>query len=100
MFGKPSRPAPSHATRIDITGSQTPLAKYIAGSMKLRGYYRGRKYVARVRRDGSIRFGGKIYNSPSAAGLAVRKRSTNGWAFWQYERAPGDWVKLDKLRKS
>ena len=23
----------------------------------------------------------------------------NGWSFWQFQRAPGDWVPLDNLRK-
>jgi hypothetical protein len=68
--------------------------------MELRAFFKGKKLTARVRRNGSIRFTGKIYNSPSvAAAAAVKRRSCNGWTFWQYERAPGDWVKLDKLRK-
>jgi len=25
--------------------------------------------------------------------------SCDGWLFWQFERAPGAWVKLDELRK-
>ncbi|MBI3696535.1 MAG: hypothetical protein HY238_17055 [Acidobacteria bacterium] len=55
---------------------------------------------ARVRRDGRIRFARKAYFSPSAAGsAALRGRPCNGWVFWQYERAPGDWVPLDELRK-
>jgi hypothetical protein len=41
----------------------------------------------------------KDYNSPSLAGAAVVKRSCNGWTFWKYERAPGDWVLLDVLRR-
>jgi len=70
------------------------------GQMKLRAFYKGKKLTARVRRDGSIRFAGKIFTSPSlAAGTAVKRRTCNGWTFWEYERAPGDWVKLDKLRK-
>ena len=51
-------------------------------------------------RDGSINFRGKVYSSPSLAGAAACKRRTcNGWTFWQYERAPGDWVALNELRK-
>jgi type I restriction enzyme R subunit len=41
------------------------------------------------------------FNSPSLAGRAAigGKRAVNGWLFWSYERAPGDWVRLDELRK-
>ncbi len=31
-------------------------------------------------------------------GAAVIKRPCNGWTFWTYQRAPGDWVRLDTLR--
>lgn len=32
--------------------------------------------------DGAIELDGKRYTSPSAAGHALRKKSTNGWYFW------------------
>lgn len=81
-------------------GRRPVLGKYISGPMKLRTHFKGKTLNARVRRDGSINFGGKIYSSPSLAGAAACKRRTcNGWTFWQYERAPGDWVLLNELRK-
>lgn len=76
------------------------LGAYITTPMILRAFYKGKKLTARVRRDSTIRFAGKLYNSPSKAGAAaVQRRTCNGWSFWEYERAPGDWVKLDILRK-
>jgi len=76
------------------------LAKYRFYSRKLRANLKGKEIWARIRQDGSIRFAGKTYNSPSAAGTAVfRGRACNGWTFWKYERAPGDWILLDTLRK-
>jgi hypothetical protein len=75
------------------------LARYVNRSFKLRALVKGRKFRARVRKDGSIRFRKRIYNSPSAAGGAACKHACNGWRFWKYERAPGDWVKLYELRK-
>jgi hypothetical protein len=75
------------------------LGPHIKRAFKIRANYKGNIYKAKVRRDSSVRYKGKTYNSPSAAGIAVRKRSTNGWYFWKYERAPGDWVKLNELRK-
>ena len=80
-------------------GSQPILAPYVTKPFKLRASVRGKKFKARVRRNGSIRFRKRIYNSPSAAGGAASKRSCDGWYFWKYERAPGDWVKLNELRK-
>lgn len=66
----------------------------------LRGRYKGKLHRARVLRDGSIRYVGKTYNSPSLAAAAAYRRSTaNGWWFWTYERAPGEWVRLRELRR-
>lgn len=80
-------------------GRQPSLAPYIRSLLTLRATLKGKTFKARVRRDGSIRFKGRIYNSPSAAGGAACRRSCDGWYFWKYERAPGDWVKLHELRK-
>jgi len=81
-------------------GRRPVLARYISGGTKLRARYKRKLISARVREDGSIRFDGKIYFSPSLAAAAACKRPTcNGWTFWQYERAPGDWVLLNELRK-
>jgi len=82
------------------TGRQPVLANYIDGPMNLQARYKGKIIKAHVRRNGSIRFKGKVYLSPSFAGAAAcKRRSCNGWRFWKYERAPGDWVPLNELRK-
>lgn len=81
-------------------GKRPALAGYISGPMKLHANYKGSLITVQVRKDGSIRFEGKKYFSPSvAAAKACKRRSCNGWTFWKYERAPGDWVKLDELRQ-
>jgi hypothetical protein len=36
---------------------------------------------------------------PWPAAVAQRRRTCNGWTFWRYERAPGDWPLLDELRR-
>jgi hypothetical protein len=28
-----------------------------------------------------------------------RTRAVNGWWFWRFERAPGDWVRLKEMRR-
>lgn len=61
--------------------------------------YKDKKYKATVRKDGTILYNRGIYKSPSAASAAIKQRASNGWVSWKYERAPGDWVLLDTLRK-
>ena len=66
----------------------------------LRATFKGKKVRARVLRDGRIRYNNELFTSPSrAAARAVGRSAENGWFFWKYERAPGDWVVLSKLRK-
>ena len=81
------------------SGRQPILAPYVKKPLVLRASLKRRKFKARVRKDGLIRFRGKLFNSPSAAGIAACRRACDGWYFWRYERAPGDWVKLNELRK-
>ena len=75
------------------------LISFINKGFAIRGYYKGKLYKARVYKNGWIRFGKFLYKTPSGAGKAARKRSTNGWSFWHYQRSPGDWVSLKVLRK-
>ena len=81
-------------------GRRPVLAGFFRKSTKLIATHKGKRLTARVLRDGRIRFDGTLYNAPSLAGAAAcNRRTCNGWTFWQYERAPGDWVPLDCLRK-
>jgi hypothetical protein len=82
----------------DALGRGVPLAKYVTEPFNIRARFKGKTVRAHVRRDGTIRFRGRIYKSPSAAGSAVCKRACDGWWFWKYERAPGDWVRLNVLK--
>ncbi len=91
---------PETPVEEELDGRTPALAEYISTPMLLRARFKGEILTARVRRDGTVRFDGKVYTSPSmAAALACKRRTCNGWTFWQYERAPGDWVAIDKLRK-
>jgi len=102
IMGIPARFKPLNAVRKAGKVAGAPvLAKYANTPARLRRRYKGKLLTARVRPDGSIRFAGEVFNSPSLAGRAAigGKRAVNGWVFWSYERAPGDWVRLDELRK-
>lgn len=100
ILGKPTPVLPRQLATTKDAGRKPVLAEYITGPMKLRARHKGKTIRAFVRKSGRIRFGGKTFTSPSlAAQAAVHRVSCNGWGFWQYERAPGDWVSLDNLRK-
>lgn len=84
---------------VDQKGRRAVLAPYVKDRFEIRFRYKGKLHKATVRKDGSILYKGKAYNSPSMAAKAITNRATNGWDVWQYERAPGDWVFLNVLRK-
>jgi hypothetical protein len=85
--------------KVVLPGRMPPLLPFVKKVFKLRGRSRGKTFNAAVRNDGSIRLMKKNYTSPSAAASAATKYPVDGWSFWKYERAPGDWVRLDELRK-
>jgi hypothetical protein len=80
-------------------GRKPVLAPYVKDQFKIRFWYKGKLHKATVRKDGSILYKGQTYTSPSMAAKTITKRAMNGWVSWRYERAPGDWVILDVLRK-
>jgi len=63
----------------------------------IRGKYKRKLFRARWRRDGTVRYKGKIYSSLSAAATRITGHPTNGRWFWRVERSPGDWVRVRKL---
>jgi hypothetical protein len=81
--------------------SKAVLAAYVSRPLRLRARYKGKTLKARALSNGVISFAGKRYQSPSMAACAAlpHRRAINGWHFWTYERAPGDWVRLKELRK-
>jgi hypothetical protein len=51
--------------------------------------------------DGRIEVAGQIFESPSSAGIFIRKKSTNGWNFWRLDangRRPLKTVRAEYLR--
>jgi hypothetical protein len=85
---------------LDLNRKLPVLAKYITAPIKLRAKFKGKIIKANARRDGFIRFGGRTFSFPSqAAAKACKRRTCNGWNFWNYERPSGDWVRLIELRK-
>ncbi len=100
LLDKPVARTPrSSAMERPRTGRVPVLSRYALRSTRLRGRLKGRLFKARVLRDGSIRFAGRTFSSPSLAAAAAANRTCNGWWFWTYQRAPGDWVRLSELRR-
>jgi len=100
LIGRTTSPAVKRTGRKGAKKRGQPvLSSYFNRSTRLRATYRGKDVKARIRRNGLVRYKKKDYRSPSLAGSAVVKRSCNGWTFWKYERAPGDWVFLDEIRR-
>jgi hypothetical protein len=83
---------------LGVEAEEQDVPHLIPRSIRIRAKRKGRLVKAKLRPDLSVRLKGRIYKTPSAAGRAVRKKSTNGWSFWQYQRSPGDWVPIDELR--
>jgi Restriction Enzyme Adenine Methylase Associated/Protein of unknown function (DUF2924) len=76
------------------------LIRLLPVGARLQGTHKGKVYRARARRDGRVRYNGRIYSSLSLAAKAAIKRRTNGWWFWQIERGRGNWTRLTKVRRA
>lgn len=94
------RKTPVVREKYERDGREPVLFPYRGKVKVLRGTHKGKRLTARVLKDGRIRFRKEIFTSPSvAAARAVGRVTQNGWVFWKYEQAPGDWVYLSRLRK-
>jgi hypothetical protein len=78
---------------------ERPCKGLFPKTVRIYAPYKGEVYKAWLRRSGSIRFNGKTYDSPSAAGSAARGgKATNGWAFWRVKQGK-ELVRLKEFRK-
>ena len=90
---------PRRKTAPNKAAGRVPvLAKYISAAFPVQADHKGKHFKAKVRRDGTIRYAGRIFKTPSSAAVAACGHAQNGWDFWKYQRAPGDWVYLSALR--
>ena len=91
---------PRRRLEKQVDGRKPIMTRYTVNEHKLRAHFKGKTLYAYVRKSGLIWFDNNHFTSPSAAGQhAVKRPTCNGWTFWQYQRAPGDWVNLDEMRK-
>lgn len=76
-----------------------PLAGLMNRRLRLRATYKRKNYFATLRRDGKIAYGGKLFDSPSAAGKAAIGRGVMGWTFWKFRKGRNEWVSLRELKR-
>lgn len=94
------KPVTAKAGPTTDTGAKAPaLAPYVTRRFMIRREYKGTVHKAWVCANGTIRYAGQVFSSPSWAARAVVKRNANGWNFWRFKNADGEWVKLAELRK-
>lgn len=89
----------SKAEAIKVAGDPD-LARLLPTGGRLRAVYKGEVYRATARRDGRVRYNGKIYSSISLAARAVIKRPASGWWFWHIERGKKNWVRLAVIKRA
>jgi len=81
-------------------------AGILKAPLKLIAPYKGKNLTAELLPDGAIRFRGKKYKSPSAAGgvakgtITGQPMSTDGWSFWLHQNHDGKLVTLDEARQT
>ena len=80
-------------------GYRNKLKLYIRKEMRIRCLVKGKLHYATAKKDGTILYNRKIYNSPSCAASVITNHESNGWRYWRYERTPGEWVALRELRE-
>ncbi len=102
IFHDKPKPRPKKRSTRKPPGvkSKNALSRYLDKPLIIKATHKGKTYRGRIRLDGQISHAGKLFASPSAAAaFAVNRVCCNGWMFWHYERAPGDWVRLNTLKK-
>ena len=85
--------------QVTKAGRVVPLSAVSDKRRKLFGSKAGWEYHATLLKNGTIKFAGKTYETPTAAARAAVKGRANGWNFWRYRDSNGEWVRLKMLKK-
>ena len=76
-------------------------AGIITAPLELSSTYKKQTIEATVEADGRITFNRELFSSPSHAGaVALNRKSCNGWIFWHYRNAHGEFKPLNDLRQA
>ena len=99
IFGSKKREEPKKVIKKKVKGRKAVLANYISNPTHIKLINNDKTVRAHIRRDGYIVLNKKRFSSPSAAARSILKYPVDGWYKWKYQRSPGEWVPIDKLRK-
>lgn len=102
LFGKPKELQKRKKRKVRKAKeprAKRPLKGFFPKGKVIYAIYKGKDYKAWVYSNGTIKFDGQLYKSPSSVGFTIRKKGTNGWAFWKYKNKSGELVKIAELRK-
>lgn len=98
--GKKKKAVKSKVKKTKAGKAERPLNRIFPGGKVLYAKYKGKEHKAWVNHIGRIRFNGKYYDTPTAAGKAIiTKGAVNGWNFWKYKDKSGELRKIANLRK-
>jgi hypothetical protein len=79
---------------------EKPLKGFFPNGKRLYATWKGKDFKAWVFSSGTVKFKGKLYDTPTAAAMAVNGgMAINGWWLWKYKDAKGQMVRLKALRK-
>ena len=59
----------------------------------------GRDHMGRITHRGRLEVNGKLYLTPSAAGVSITGKACSGWTEWQYCDSDGNKKSVEQLRK-
>lgn len=85
-------------TKASRASRSRPLKDAVPRAVRLRGKRAGWEYSATLRKDGTIHYGKRSFDTPNLAARAAVGKSCNGWAFWKYRGSDGEWVALRNLK--
>jgi Restriction Enzyme Adenine Methylase Associated len=91
-------PEPPQLRKRNATIGDLLNANLLLVGARLRPISSQHETVARVTREGQLEVGGKQYDSPSGAAVAVVGHEMNGWTFWGAPSGEGTLVPLARLR--
>jgi hypothetical protein len=99
-LGKPKQPLPPTPVNGSAVAGDwvTKGVRFPAGT-EFRANHKGHTHLAKVE-NGALVLGGRRFDTPSSAAMAITKNSVNGWIFWEC-RLPNQssWQLITALRK-
>jgi len=88
-----------HQIRASKAKGKGALRGLVTKRVVLKGWNGDWEYTASLRKDGTIQYDGKIYDTPNASARAALGKPVGGWRFWHFKNNNGDWVRLGSIKR-